>query len=196
MKLRTILAAAAAISASAAFGVASANTVTYNLDPTHTYPSFEADHLGGLSVWRGKFEKSSGTVTLDRAAKTGSLDVKIDPASVDFGNAKLNQHVKGPDMFNVEAFPEATYKGKFSKFNGDVPTEVDGVLTLHGVSKPVKLEIREFKCIQHPMLKREACGADAVGTINRADFGIDYGVKMGFKPDVKLAIQVEGVKAE
>lgn len=193
MKLSTILAAVAALSA---VGVASANTVTYNLDPTHTYPSFETDHLGGLSTWRGKFEKSSGVVTLDRVAKTGSVDIKIDPASVDFGNSKLNQHVKGPDMFNVEAFPEATYKGKFSKFNGDVSTEVDGVLTLHGVSKPVKPEIREFKCIQHPMLKREACGADAVGTFNRADFGIDYGVKMGFKPEVKLAIQVEGVKAD
>ncbi|MNT23315.1 hypothetical protein D3C72_1587320 [compost metagenome] len=135
-------------------------------------------------------------VTLDRAAKAGSVEVKIDPASIDFGNAKLNQHAKGPDMFNVEAFPEASYKGKFSKFKGDVPTEVDGVLTLRGVSKPVKLEIREFKCIQHPMLKREACGADAVGHFNRADFGLDYGVKMGFKPEVKLAIQVEGVRAD
>lgn len=196
MKLRTILAAVAALSASAAVGVASTNTVTYNLDPTHTYPSFEADHLGGLSTWRGKFEKSSGVVTLDRVAKTGTVDIKIDAASVDFGNSKLNQHAKGPDMFNVEAFPEATYKGKFTKFNGDVPTEVDGLLTLHGVTKPVKLEIRDFKCIQHPMLKREACGADAVGSFSRADFGIDYGVKMGFKPEVKLAIQVEGVKAD
>ena len=196
MKLRSVVAAVAAISATAAFGVASANTVTYNLDPTHTYPSFEADHLGGLSTWRGKFDKSSGTVTLDRAAKAGTIEVKIDSASIDFGNAKLNQHAKGPDMFNVEAFPEAIYKGKFSKFKGDVPTEVEGVLTLRGVSKPVKLEIREFKCIQHPMLKREACGADAVGHFNRADFGLDYGVKMGFKPEVKLAIQVEGVRAD
>lgn len=169
MKLRSLVAAVAAVSATAAFGVASANTVTYNLDPTHTYPSFEADHLGGLSTWRGKFDKSSGVVTLDRAAKAGSVEVNIDPASIDFGNAKLNQHAKGPDMFDVQAFPEATYKGKFSKFKGDVPTEVDGVLTLRGVSKPVKLEIREFKCIQHPMLKREACGADAVGQFNRTD---------------------------
>jgi polyisoprenoid-binding protein YceI len=196
MKLRSVLLAVAAVAGSATFGVANANLVTYNLDPTHTYPSFEADHMGGLSTWRGKFDKSSGVVTLDRAAKTGSIDVKIDPASVNFGNAKLNQHVKSPDMFDVEAFPEATYKGKFTKFNGEVPTEVDGVLTLHGVSKPVKLQIREFKCMQHPMLKREACGADAVGEFNRADFGIDYGVKMGFKPQVKLEIQVEGVRAD
>ena len=196
MKLRTILLAVAAVAASTAVGVASATSVTYNLDPTHTYPSFETDHMGGLSTWRGKFDKSSGVVTLDRAAKAGTVDVKIDPASINFGNAKLDKHVKSPDMLDVEAFPEASYKGKFTRFNGDVPTEIEGMLTLHGVSKPVKLEIREFRCIQHPVLKREACGADAIGTFNRADFGIDYGAKMGFKQQVKLAIQVEGVRAD
>jgi polyisoprenoid-binding protein YceI len=196
MKMRTLIAAAAAASATFAAGAALANAATYNIDPTHTYPSFEADHMGGLSKWRGKFEKSSGQVTLDRAAKSGTVDIKIDASSIDFGNSKLNEHAKSPEMFDVQAFPDATYKGKFSKFNGDTPTEVDGVLTLHGVSKPVKLEIREFKCIQHPMLKREACGADAVAQINRADFGIDYGAKYGFKQDVKLAIQVEAVKAD
>jgi len=196
MKMRTLIAAAAAASATFAAGAALANATTYNIDPTHTYPSFEADHMGGLSKWRGKFEKSSGQVTLDRTAKSGTVDIKIDASSIDFGNSKLNEHAKSPEMFDVQAFPDATYKGKFSKFNGDTPTEVDGVLTLHGVSKPVKLEIREFKCIQHPMLKREACGADAVAQINRADFGIDYGAKYGFKQDVKLAIQVEAVKAD
>ncbi len=196
MKMRTLIAAVAAASATFAAGAAMANASTYNIDPTHTYPSFEADHLGGLSKWRGKFDKSSGVVTLDRAAKSGTVEIKIDAASIDFGNNKLNEHAKSPEMFDVQAFPEATYKGKFSKFNGDVPTEVDGVLTLHGVSKPVKLEIKEFKCIQHPMLKREACGADAVAQFSRADFGIDYGAKYGFKQDVKLAIQVEAVKAD
>lgn len=196
MKMRTLFAAVAAASATLAAGAAMANAVTYNVDPTHTYPSFEADHLGGLSNWRGKFDKSTGVVTLDRAAKAGTVEIKIDPSSIDFGNAKLNEHAKGPEMFDVQAFPEATYKGKFSKFKGDVPTEVDGVLTLRGVSKPVKLEIRQFKCIEHPMLKREACGADAVGQFNRADFGIDYGAKYGFKQNVKLAIQVEAVKAD
>ena len=196
MKMRTLIAAAAAASATFAAGAAMANASTYNIDPTHTYPSFEADHLGGLSKWRGKFDKSTGVVTLDRAAKSGTVDIKIDAASIDFGNGKLNEHAKGPEMFDVQAFPDATYKGKFSKFKGDVPTEVEGVLTLRGVSKPVKLEIKEFKCIQHPMLKREACGADAVAEFNRADFGIDYGVKYGFKQDVKLAIQVEAVKAD
>jgi polyisoprenoid-binding protein YceI len=165
----------------------------YKIDPGHTFPSFEADHFGGLSNWRGKFDKSDGTIVLDRAAKTGSVDITIDATSLDFGHAKLNEHAKGPDMFDVTKYPNATYKGKLV-FKGDVPTAVDGELTLHGVTKPVTLHINQFKCIQHPMLKREVCGADASGTFNRADFGVDYGVKMGFKPEVKLDIQVEAVK--
>ncbi|WP_085316964.1 YceI family protein [Derxia lacustris] len=187
-----VIAASLALASAAAV----AAPVTYNLDPAHTYPSFEADHMGGLSTWRGKFEKNSGTVVLDKEAKTGAVDVTIDTASINFGHAKMNEHAKGPEMFDVEKFPTATYKGKLVKFNGDTPTEVDGELTLHGVTKPVTLKIDKFLCKPHPMLKREACGADAIGTFNRADFGIDYGKGYGFKMDVTLRIQVEGVKAE
>ncbi|MBY4897352.1 YceI family protein [Cupriavidus sp. AU9028] len=194
-KARNALAVLVAASATIA-GAAVAAPVTYNLDPGHTYPSFEADHLGGLSKWRGKINKSSGVVTLDRQAKTGTIDVKMDMSTIDFGHNKMNEHAMSPDIFDVQAHPEATYQGKFTRFSGDVPTEAEGMLTLHGVTRPVKLEIREFKCMQHPMLKREACGADAYATFNRADFGVDYGVKMGFKPEVKLAIQVEGVRAD
>jgi polyisoprenoid-binding protein YceI len=194
MKLRSAIAAAAVPLALFAASVGAAPT-NYNLDPSHTFPSFEADHMG-ISKWRGKFTKTSGTVTLDRAAKTGTIDVKIDAASLDFGHAKMTQHAKSPDMFDVEAYPDITYKGKFTKFNGDVPTEVEGELSLHGVTKPVKLEIRDFKCIPHPMLKREVCGADVHGSFNRADFGITYAINRGFSPEVKLAIQVEAVKAD
>ena len=165
----------------------------YKIEPNHTYPSFEADHFGGLSNWRGKFDKSDGTIVLDRAAKTGTVDIVIDATSLDFGHAKMNEHAKGPDMFDVAKYPTATYKGKIV-FKGDAPSTVDGELTLHGVTKPLTLKINQFKCIQHPMLKREVCGADASATFNRADFGVDYGVKMGFKPEVKLDIQVEAVK--
>jgi polyisoprenoid-binding protein YceI len=189
MKIKFLVAALAAAGASAAFAAD-----TYNVDPSHTYPSFEADHFGGLSVWRGKFDKTSGSITLDRAARTGSMDITIDTSSLDFGHEKLNGHAKGPDMFDVAKFPTATYKGNAIRFKGDTPVAVDGELTLHGVTKPVTLAINKFKCIQHPMYKREVCGADASATINRADFGIDYGVKMGFSPDVKLAIQVEAIK--
>ena len=97
-------------------------------------------------------------------------------------------------MFDVAKFPTATYKAKSITFNGDVPVAVQGELTLHGVTKPVALTINKFKCIQHPMLKREVCGADASGEFNRGDFGVNYGLQMGFSPAVKLAIQVEAVK--
>jgi polyisoprenoid-binding protein YceI len=184
--LIAIVAAAGATSAFAAD--------VYNIEPNHTYPSFEADHMGGVSVWRGKFTKTSGTITLDRAARTGALDITIDANSLDFGHEKMNKHAKSPDMFDVAQFPTVTYKASTIKFDGDKPAEVDGQLTLHGVTKPVKLTIRQFKCIQHPMLKKEYCGADAIASFNRSDFGISFGTQMGFNPEVKLAIQVEAIK--
>ena len=97
-------------------------------------------------------------------------------------------------MLDVAKFPTATYKGKLAKFKDGAPTEVQGELTLHGVTKPVTLTIRSFKCMAHPMKKKEFCGADAVATINREDFGIDWGKDFGFDMDVKLAIQVEALR--
>jgi polyisoprenoid-binding protein YceI len=172
--------------------------VTYNVDPEHTFPSFEADHFGGMSVWRGKFNKSSGSVVLDREAQTGTVNITIDASSIDAGHDKLNTHMTSSDagMLDVAKFPTATYKGKLAKFKDGAPTEVQGELTLHGVTKPVTLTIRSFKCMQHPMNKKEFCGADAAGTINRDDFGVNFGKAFGFKMDVKLAIQIEGYKAD
>ena len=174
---------------------ASAAPTTYTVDPDHTHPSFEVDHFGGLSTWRGTFKKTSGTVEIDSAAKTGTVDVLIDTATIDFAHDKLNEHVSSPEMLDVSKFPTAEYKGKFVEFANGAPRTVAGVLTLHGVTKPVTLTINSFKCIQHPMLKKEVCGADASGTFNRADFGVNYGQQYGFKQDVLLRIQVEGVKA-
>lgn len=180
--------------ASLAAGTALAAPVTYQLDPAHTYPSFEADHFGGLSVWRGKFDSSSGTVVLDRQAGTGTLEVKVDAASIDFGQAKLNEHAKSAEMFDVAKYPTATYKGTFANFKDGSPTEVRGELTLHGVTKPLNLKINHFTCRMMPaaMGGKERCGADASASIDRADFGINYGDKFGFNMNVKLAIQVEG----
>ena len=172
--------------------------VTYKVDPEHTFPSFETDHFGGVSVWRGKFNQNSGTIVLDREAGTGTVDITVDTASVDLGLDKLATHLKSNEagMLDVEKFPTATYKGKLAKFKDGAPTEVQGDLTLHGVTKPVTLTIRSFKCMTHPMKKVEFCGADAVGSFNRDDFGVDWGKSFGFKMDVKLAIQVEALVAK
>ena len=185
-----------ALSLLLAAGIAVAAPATYTIEPHHTYPSFEADHMGGMSVWRGKFRTSSGIVKLDTAEHSGEVGITIDVGSIDFGYDKLNEHAKSADMFDVAKYPTATYKGRFTKFTGDVPAEVDGELMLHGVTKPVTLVINSFKCNIHPMLKKQFCGADASASLNRDDFGVPYGKDYGFSMVVKLAIQVEAIKAD
>jgi polyisoprenoid-binding protein YceI len=179
----------------AAAGVASAAPATYNIDPDHTYPSFEADHMG-VSMWRGKFNKTVGQVTLDKTGATGTVDVAIDLASIDFGHDKLNKWAASAEFFDVAKYPKAYYKGKLADFVEGAPSQVFGELTLHGVTKPVVLKINAFKCKPHPMFKRELCGADALGTFNREEFGLDAGKSYGFNMDVTLRIQVEALKAE
>lgn len=177
-------------------GLAAAAPVKYTVDSAHTYPSFKADHMGGLSIWRGKFNSTSGTVTLDKEAKAGTLDIKVDTTSIDFGNDKLNTHAQSAEMFDVAKFPVATYTGKLAGFKDGAPTEVDGSLQLHGVTKPVKLKINKFLCKVNPMSKKEVCGADASATINREDFGVSYGKAYGFNMDTTLEISIEAVKAD
>lgn len=177
-------------------GTAAAATQTYDIDPEHTFPSFEADHLGGLSVWRGKFNRSHGSVTLDREAGSGALEVVVDVSSIDFGHDALNEHALGADLFDAAKYPQATYRGRLEGFVDGSPTRVAGELTLHGVTRPVELELRSFKCMPHPVLKRELCGADALATIHRDAFGIDAGKDYGFDMAVTLRIQVEAIVRE
>ncbi|WP_300615342.1 YceI family protein [Dokdonella sp.] len=177
-----------------AAGSAVAAPVTYEIDPSHTYPSFEADHMGGLSVWRGKFDRTSGSIVLDKTAGSGLVDVKVDTSSVDYGLDKMNEHARGDDILDVAKFPQAAYKGRLEGFKDGAPSRVVGDLTLHGVTKPLELKILSFKCMPHPMLKREVCGADALATFDRSEFGIDAGKKYGFDMKVTLRIQVEAVQ--
>jgi polyisoprenoid-binding protein YceI len=184
----TILAAATALDAAAATGGA----VHYRIDPRHTYASFEAPHIGAISHWRGKFDRTQGgEIVLDRVARTGSVEVTIDAASVDLGLEKLNEHVRSKDFLEVDKFPTATYKGTI-QFTGDTPTSVKGELTLHGVTKPVTLAISSLKCVPDMMLQIERCGADATAQIDRGDFGVNYAIPIT-GGDVKLQIQVEGL---
>jgi len=177
-------------------GATSANAAptTYSVDPDHTHPSFEVDHFGGLSTWRGTFKRTTGIVEIDTAARSGSVDVIVDIATIDLAHDKLNEHVSSPEMLDVAKYPTAEYKGKFVEFANGAPKTIAGDLTLHGVTKPVTLTIDSFKCMENPMTKKQVCGADASGRFNRADFGVNYGEQYGFKQDVLLRIQVEGVK--
>jgi polyisoprenoid-binding protein YceI len=177
-----------------AAGVAAADPVTYQIDPNHTYPSFGADHFNGMSTWRGKFDHTSGTIVLDRAKGTGTVDVTIDTTSINFGMPKLDEHVKSAEMLDVAKYPTATYKGTLVGFKNGSPTQVQGQFTLHGVTRPLNLTLESFKCMTYPDNK-EHCGADAAATFNRADYGVNYGDKYGFKMEVKLDIQVEAARS-
>jgi len=176
-----------------ACGVAFAAEDRYTIDPGHTYPSFEADHMG-ISTWRGKFNRTTGTVLLDKATGTGTVAVTVDMASIDFGLDALNDAARGTELFDVAKYPQAAFKGRLEGFSAGVPTRLAGELTLHGVTRPLVLEIDAFKCIPHPIFKRELCGADATGTFQRDAFGLDAGKDYGFSMDVGLRIQVEALR--
>jgi polyisoprenoid-binding protein YceI len=150
----------------------------------------------GLSVWRGKFTKSSGKIVLDRQSKAGgSVEISIDASTVDFGHAKMNEKARGDEIFNVAKFPTITYKSTALKYEGDKLVAVEGEMTMLGITKPLSLTLTHFKCLIHPLHKREVCGADAHGRFDRSDFGMNIGLPR-FSPEIKLAIQVEGMKAD
>jgi polyisoprenoid-binding protein YceI len=167
----------------------------YEVDPSHTYPSFEFSHMG-ISVWRGKFDRTSGSITFDRVAKTGTVDIEIDMSSINFGFQEMDEHARSPNWFDVAKYPTASYRGKVI-FDGDKPSTIDGEITIRGITRPADLSINLFKCIPHPMLKTEVCGADAEGELNWSEFGMamsHYGE--GEAGKVKLRIQLEALKQD
>lgn len=165
---------------------------TFNIDPAHTAPRFEYNHLG-YSTQIHRFDKTSGKIVLDRAAKTGSVDVTIDAKSVNTGYALFNEHIQDADYFDTAKYPTIRFKSTTVKFDGDKPVSVDGNLTIKGVTQPVTLTVTSFHAMPHPMLKRDAIGANAVTKIKRSDFNM--GKSAPFVSDeVTLSIAVEAVK--
>ena len=188
--LRTAL--IAALLSAALAPAAQAAPEKFTLDTAHTYPFFEINHLG-WSITRGSFQKVSGTVTLDFAAKQGAAEIVIDANSLDTGNAKRDEHLRGEDFFAVAQYPTITFKSDQLSFEGDKLVKADGQLTLRGVTKPVTLSFNLFKCGEHPIYKKYYCGGDATATINRSDFGMSaYPGAVG--EQVKLSIQVEAAR--
>lgn len=183
----------AAVLMTAALSVQAA-PVKYEFDPAHTYPSFEVDHMGGLSVWRGKFNKTSGFVTIDAAKKTGELEAVIDMTSFNSGHEGFDTHAKSADLLDAAKYPTAVYKGRLTDFEDGKPGKVVGHLTLKGVTKPLNLDIDDFKCMTNPMTKDYTCGADVEGEFNRDAFGVDYAKNFGFNMKTKLKIQVEAIR--
>ena len=188
---KTLLAAALF----AAAGLAQAQSATYAIDPSHTFVNFEARHFG-TSTLRGRFDKKEGTVSFDKAGKSGKVDITIDTSSVSTGVGPLDGHLKSKDFFNAAEFPTARFVGEtftFSTLNPEKVTSVAGTLTLRGKTHPVTLTATNFNCYQSPMLKREVCGGDFETTIKRSLWDVSYGLP-GIPDETRLLIQVEAVK--
>jgi polyisoprenoid-binding protein YceI len=166
--------------------------VNYTIDGNHTFPLFEADHLG-FSTQRGRFNKTSGKIMLDVAARTGSVEVNIDAASIDMGFAKWNDNMRGEGFFNTAEFPTITFKAGQLVFEGDKPVSAEGSLTLLGVTKPVTLTLTRFHCAPHPLNKRETCGADIIARLKRSEFGMSKYIP-SVSDEVRLIIPVEAYK--
>ncbi|MET3135075.1 polyisoprenoid-binding protein YceI [Oxalobacteraceae bacterium GrIS 1.11] len=165
---------------------------TYIIDGTHTFPRFEYSHFG-YSTQISRFDGTSGKIVLDRAAKTGSVDVVIDAKSVDTGYPTFNGHIQGEDFFDTTKYPTITYKSSKLNFDGDKLASVDGNLTIKGISKPVTLTVTSFQCMPHPMMKKDACGANAVAKIKRSEFNAGKYAPY-VSDDVTLTFAIEAVK--
>ena len=174
------------------FGGAARAADSYTLDPAHTFPRFEINHFG-FSTHHGQFNKTAGKLVLDRAAKTGSVEITVDTASISTGDPALEKHLRSDDFFNVAKFPAMVFKSNAIKFDGDAPATADGDLTLLGVTRPLKLTITRVKCGPHPMLKKEDCGAEVTGTLKRSEFGMKAYVP-AIGDEVTLRIQVEALR--
>jgi polyisoprenoid-binding protein YceI len=173
-------------------GLASAQSVTYTIEPTHTFVIWEAKHYG-TSTSRGRFDKKSGSITIDKTAKTGKAEITIDMKSMNTGVAAFDKHLTSEDFFAADKFPEAKFVSTSFKFEGDKVSEVSGNLTMLGKTNPVTLKSSSFGCYDNPYIKREVCGGDFETTITRSQYDMKYGLP-GIPDSIRLLIQVEGIK--
>ena len=187
----TRLTAALLVSAAAA-SPALAAPQTYVVDSTHTFPSFSYSHFG-MSIQMSKFDKTTGTVTLDKEAKTGAVEVTIDMKSVSTGYATFDEHIQGEDFLDTAKYPTATFKSTKVSFDGDKPATIDGELTIKGVTKPVTLTVNHFATMPHPMLKKDAIGANAHTVVKRSEFNAaKYAPNVS--DEVRIDIAIEAIK--
>lgn len=176
----------------AAAGLARAESATYSVDPSHTFVTFEALHFGTSTI-RGRFDRKEGSVTFDRAAKSGKAEITIDIGSISTGVAPLDTHLKSKDFFNAAEHGSAKFVADKFAFNGDKVSEIGGTLTMLGKSAPVTLKANNFNCYNNPMFKREVCGGDFETTIARSQWGMTYGLP-GIPDNIRLLIQIEAIK--
>jgi len=189
-KLTTLAAALAFATVTAAPALAAPET--FAVDSTHTFPRFSYNHLG-YSIQMSRFDKATGTVTLDKTARTAAVDIVIDTKSVNTGSATFNEHIQGEDFLDTAKYPTATFKSTKVNFEGDKPASIEGNLTLKGITKPVTLTVTSFHAMPHPMMKKDAIGANATTKVKRTDFNMGKNVPY-VGDEVTIDIALEAVK--
>jgi polyisoprenoid-binding protein YceI len=189
---KLLAAATVALALAITAGRAAAQEI-YTIDPVHSQPIFEARHMG-FSQQRGSFAKSTGKITLDRAAKKGTVEVVIDTTSIRTYDPRLDEQMKSENFFNVAKYPTLTFKGNNVVFDGDRVVQVDGDLTMLGVTKPVSLKVANFVCGEHPTNKKPMCGAEATTTIMRSEWGMKYALPKSVSDEIKLTIPIEAYR--
>ena len=167
----------------------------YHIDPTHTFASFEIDHFGA-SMNHVRFDKVDGKISFDPDEKSGAADITIAVDSLNHGVAPFESHLKGDDMFDAAQYPNIRFVSDEFVFDGDQVSEVKGDLTIKGKTHPVTLKARQFNCYDSPMLKREVCGGIFDATVDRTQWGLDYGLDMVAGKDVRLVAQIEAARGD
>lgn len=192
---RLLLAALSVVTLIGYSGSANAQIETYNFDTAHTQILFFVNHLG-FSNSQGEFHEYEGNFTFDRAQPENSkIDVSIKTASIDMDDEKWDAHMKNEDFFNVEKFPDMTFKSTAIEVTGENTANIVGDLTLLGVTKPVTLAVTHNKSDKHPFSGKFVAGFSAEATIKRSEFGMNYGLP-AVGDDVRVVIEVEGVREE
>ncbi len=174
-------------------------TTRWDFDFTHSNIDFSVRHLL-VSKVRGRFNKWNGALLIDEAdLPASSVEVQIDAASVDTSEPKRDEHLRSGDFFDVEKYPQVTFRSTRVERNGDDHLRVTGDLTLHGVTRPVVLDVERGGSIRDPWGLQRA-GFTVTGTLDRKEFGITFnqaldhgGLALGEK--VSFSIDVEATSA-
>src|SRR5262245_20802139 len=178
---------------------AAAQAQSFTIDPYHTIPHFSLEYHG-YATFQGRFDKTSGKFALDRAAKSGSLEFAMESASLTTGDSERgsrprsrDEHLRSADFFNVAEFPRIVFRSTAVRFNGDTPAEIDGQLTLLGVTRPLTFKVERWTCKDHPVYKKPACGGNASAVLKRSEFGMKYGIP-SMSDEVKLWTMFLGMR--
>ena len=168
----------------------------FRIDADHTFAHFAVVHTGVSSV-RGRMGINKGSATLDATAQTAEVEIDLDPRSIDTGVKKLDAVLSDEMFFNVAKYRTARFVGHAVKFTDGAPSEFEGELTLHGMTRPVHLVAEHFVCKQVKILvlDRFVCGGDLTGTLKRSDFGLDKYSSM-VSDEVRLTISVEAIRED